>query len=151
MIDGILDDFKKMMDTPEFQECMKEWLQEYSDKIKSRRQKVSSKEYIDWLYDYVSTHGHSDDESALYIYKGIDSENGQLLSSFINYIKDLASQQKVPIISDDECMFGNEQVIVKIKDKYFDVFRMDGQGSWSSVVLLEKEPDGAYVTLVNNQ
>ena len=44
-------------------------------------------------------------------------------------------------------VFDNEQVTVKIKDKYFNVSRMYGQGSWTSIGLLDEEPDYAFVKI----
>ena len=40
-----------------------------------------------------------------------------------------------------------EQAFVKIKDKYFEVYRIFGQGLWTFVSLLEKEPDYAFVKI----
>ena len=144
-----LDKLKEQMETPEFQESAKKWMEEYFGEIEKRKQKVSSKEYIDWLYDYVSINKNANDESALYTYKDIDSENGQILGAFLDYIKELATKQRVLVVPDEECEFGSEQVVVKIKDKYFEIFRMFGQGSWTSVSLLENEPDYAFVKLIN--
>ena len=48
---------------------------------------------------------------------------------------------------DDECDFGSEQVVVKIRDKYFEIFRMYGQGSWTSIGLLNEEPNHAFVKI----
>lgn len=143
-----LDKLKEQMGTPEFQESAKKWIEEYFGEIEKRKQKVSSKEYIDWIYDYVSTNKNANDESALYTYKDIDAENGQILGAFLDYIKELATKQRVLVVPDEECKFGSEQVVVKIKDKYFEVFRMFGQGSWTSVSLLENEPDYAFVKLI---
>lgn len=122
-------------------------MEEYFAKIEEHREKVSSKEYIAWIYEYVSANNHVDNESALYFYEGIDAENGQLLSAFINYVKEIAIQQRVLIISDDKCGFENEQLVINVKDKYFEVFRMYDQGEWASVKLLNKEPDYTYVRL----
>ena len=142
-----LDELKKQMDTPEFAESARKYMEEYFGRIEKNREKVSSKEYIDWIYDYVSSNKHADDESALYTYEGIDAENGQLLSVFLDYVEELAKQQRVLVTPDDECEFDSEQVTVKIKDKYFEIFRMYGQGTWTSVNLLDKEPDYAFVKI----
>ena len=65
----------------------------------------------------------------------------------MDYVEELAESQKVPISSDEECDFPNEKVIVKIKDKYFELFRMYGQGSLTSVTLLNEEPTYNFVKL----
>ena len=142
-----LDELKKRMETPEFEESARKYMEEYFRRIEKIREKVSSKEYIDWVYNYVSANKHADDESATYTYEGIDAENGQALSAFLNYVEELAKEQRVLVVPDDECDFGSEQVVVKIKDKYFEIFRMYGQGSWTSVGLLDKEPNYAFVKI----
>ena len=142
-----LDEFKKQMNTPEFAESARKYIEEYFGRIEKNKEKVSSKEYINWIYDYVSSNNHADDESALYTYEGVDAENGQLLSAFLDYVEDLAKQQTVPVTPDEECEFDSEQVTVKINDKFFEIFRMYGQGSWTSIGLLDKEPDYAFVKI----
>lgn len=142
-----LEELKERMETPEFAESARRYMENYFAKIEKRRQTVSSKEYIDWIYEYVSANKHADDEGALYVYKDIDAENGQILGVFLDFVKELAVQQRVLVISDDKCEFENEEVTIKIKDKYFEIFRMYGQGSWTSINLLDYEPDYAYVKL----
>lgn len=128
-------------------ESVKKQMEDYFTRIEMNKHKVSSKEYIDWLYDCVSNNKQIDSESALYTYEGIDAENGKLLGYFLNYVENLAAQQRVVVWCDDEHPFDNEQVVVKIKDKYFDIFRMHGQGSWTSIKLMEEEPTHAYVKI----
>ena len=142
-----LDELKQRMETPEFAESARKYMEEYFGRIEKNKERVSSKEYIDWIYDYVSANKHANDESALYTYEGIDAENGQLLSAFLDYVKELAKQQRVLVVPDEKCEFGSEQVVVKINDKYFEIFRMYGQGSWTSVNLVDKEPDYAFVKI----
>lgn len=120
---------------------------EYIESYKEKKSIVSSKEYIDWLYDYVTENASVDDDNAMYVYEGIDSDNGLILGFFLDYVEELANVQRVLVVADNECMFDNEEVVVKIKDKYFKVFRMYGQGSWTCVSLLNEEPDYAYVRL----
>lgn len=142
-----LEELKERMETPKFVESAREYMEDYFAKIEKHKQIVSSKEYIDWIYEYVTANNHVDDEGALYTYEGVDAENGQILGAFLDYVKEIGIQQRVLVISDDECEFENEKVSIKIKDMYFEVFRMYGQGSWTSVNLLDKEPDYAYVKL----
>lgn len=131
-----------------FKETLRK-MEEYYNQIEKNKKKVTSKEYVDWLYEYVSTNKHVDDEGAIYTYKGINAENGRLLGVFLDYIiEELAYQQRVLVVSDEEVEFENEKVTVKIKDRYFEFFRMYGQGSWTSVSLLDEEPDYAYVKII---
>lgn len=142
-----LEELKERMNTSEFTKSSREYMEECFAQIEKSRKKVSSKEYIDWLYKYISAHNHVDNESALYSYKGIDAENGQILGSFLDYVKEIAIQQRILVVQDDECEFKNEKVSIKIYDIYIEIFRMYGQGSWTSLNLLDKEPDYAYVKL----
>lgn len=142
-----LDELKKRMEMPEFEDSARKYMEEYFGRIEKTKEKVSSKEYINWLYEYVSANKHANDESATYTYEGIDAENGQVLSAFLDYVEELAKEQRVLVVPDNECDFGSEQVVVKIKDKYFEIFRMYGQGSWTSIGLLDKEPDYAFVKI----
>lgn len=140
-------EMKEYMKTPEFEEKIRKHMQEHFRELEERISKVSSDEYIDWLYDYLSINKSVDDESALYKYEGIDKEYGSLVSYFFGYVKELAKKQRVMIANDEECEFYNEEVVVKIKDKYFNIFQMHGQGAWTCISLLENEPDYAFVKL----
>ena len=133
-----LDELRKQMDTPEFAESARKYMEEYFGRIEKNKEKVSSKEYIDWIYDYVSSNKHADDEGALYTYEGVNAENGQLLSAFLDYVEELSKQQRVLVTSDDDFEFDSEQGTVKIKDKYFEILRMCGQGGWTSIGLGDK-------------
>ena len=135
------------MKSPEFEEKARKYIEEYFREIEECRNKVSSKEYIDWLYNYVSENKSVDDEGALYQCEGIDKENGSLVSYFLSYVKELAVNQRVMIANDEECEFYNEEVVVKIKDKYFNIFQMHGQGASTFIYLLDNEPEYAFVKL----
>lgn len=47
---------------------------------------VSSKEYENWLYNFLKTNRIADDEDALYLYKGKDAEYGVILSYYFTYL-----------------------------------------------------------------
>ena len=135
------------LNTPEGKESARKWTEEFFKRIEDRRQKVLSKEYILWLYNFVSEQKHIDDESALYIYEGIDAENGKIISDFLDYAEELAKEQRVCVVSDESCTFDNEEVDVRILDRYFNCFRMYGQGSITVISLLDEEPKHAYVKM----
>ena len=142
------ENLMEYMESPEGKEQTRKWIEEYFGEIEKKKEQVSSKEYIDWLYDFVIKNNGANDESALYTYEGDDAENGKLLSYFMSYIQELAKEQRVTIVPDEECSFPSEMLTVKIKDKYFEVFTMYGQGSFTSVNLLEKEPNYAFVRII---
>jgi len=122
------------------QESLNKWIQTRLETQKYRRHHVSSAEYISWLYHYVTLHNRADDESALYRCQGKDSINGQLLSDFFDYVKELSAQQGTHPVKDPFCTFENEELAFRIKDKFFTIYRMFGQGSWTSVSLCLKDP-----------
>lgn len=147
MIEDLISKLQQTENQTDDQAAFFEFLKERADHEKEMRQKISSAEYIDWLYNYVSSNRFADDEGALYTYHGIDSENGQILSWFVSYLKELARSQGVPVIIEEDSPFVEEAVIVKIRDKFFRALTMYGQGSWSAVGLLNEEPESGYVVL----
>ena len=111
-------------------------------RVENDRKKVSSKEYIDWIYKYVSSNKIADSEDALYLYKGIDAENGKMLGAFFSYVEDLAHDQGLFLATEFE-----EEFFFKIRDKYFRIIELCGQGTITSIILLDKEPDCKYVVI----
>ena len=137
-----------IIDNPEFESYLKQSIKKYFQEKEEKERKVSSQEYIDWIYSYVSTNGGINDEEFLYSEESIDKENADVLEYFLDYIEKLAVTQRVLVVTNEDLEFG-EEVVVKIKDKYFNVFRMQGQGSWTYISLLENEPDYCYVKISN--
>lgn len=129
------------------EENARKYMENYFKEQEERQNKVSSQEYIDWVYNFISANKHADNESTLYTYEGIDKDNGEILGAFLNFVEDKAKEQRVLVVPDDDCDFDNEEVNIKIRDKFFKIFRMYGQGSWTSIGLLDKEPECAYVKL----
>lgn len=141
---SFLDELEEKLNSPEFVEKTRKYMEERFAKQEELAKRVSSKEYIDWLYSFVSKNHGVDDDT---LYGGVDEENSRLLGVFLDFAEELAVQQRVLVVPDDDCDFDSEKIVVKIKDKYFDIFRMFGQGSWTSVCLLEREPNYAYVKI----
>ena len=56
---------------------------------------VASPEYKEWIYNFLNKYNCIHDESALYIYEGIDKAYGILCSYFHNY---LINNQQMPCI-----------------------------------------------------
>ena len=141
---SFLDKLEEKFNSPEFAEKTRKYMEEHFAKQEELAKKVSSKEYIDWLYTFVSKNHGADDNT---FYEEVDEYNSQVLGAFLDYAEELAVQQRVLVVPDEDCDFDSEKIVVKIKDKYFDFFRMFGQGSRTTVCLLEKEPDYAYVKI----
>ena len=116
--------------------------------IANNKKRASSVEYIDWLYNYLLINEFIDDEVSLYECNDADVKNGDILTNFFDYVLEIAEKQGVHVAQDAEYAFDNEQeVFVKIKDRYFKASRVFGQGSVTSVSLLNEKPDYVYVEL----
>jgi hypothetical protein len=142
---NLKDLFAKMQE-PDFAIEFEKYLQKDNKKQEERYRRASSKEYIDWLYGAVSKNGILYNE-CLFPYQMEDPQNGNLLTYFIDYIEQLADTQGVSVTTDTDCPFDNENVTVKIKDRYFSLFRMHELGLSTTIKLLDKEPDHAYIIL----
>lgn len=99
-------------------EIFSNYFQEHSQKL----DKVSSKEYQVWLYDYFLNKKVLSDESFLYEEDSINRENSMLLSYLYEYIGTLGKSAYY----DEE---GWEHFIFRIKDKCFDICTICGQGA----------------------
>ena len=109
---------------------------------------VKSKEYIEWLYNFVSQKGSIDDELVSYQCEGIDKEYGSLISTFFYIMIEKANEENIKIYTEDECAFPNQIIYIQMKDKYFKLLTMHGQGSWTKIALLDKEPQKEYIKKV---
>ena len=99
---------------------------------------VSSKKYLDWLYDFVKSENVYDDESALYdMKKGLDKENLLLLSYLQTIVAEFAEQNHVENQLDKENEFECMNYVFKYKDKYFNITTMTGQGSCTFINILK--------------
>lgn len=124
----------------------KTYITDYIKQAIEQQDTVSSREYLQWLYDFILGHESMDTDAATYRYRGTDSENGQLLGALMDYVKILAKEQNVPVTENPECEFYNQAFIIKIQDRYFRIFQMYGQGSWTCVTLTNEQEQN-YVTL----
>lgn len=114
---------KEMM---EFEKFLEERLKKNEEELKI----VSSDDYIGWLVEFTSSQENKcwTNEDALYLFKGKDNKNGKILPTFMNYIIGLAKEQKVKNHTDKNNEFETNSYIIQIRDKYFRINRMQGQG-----------------------
>lgn len=110
------------IDSDKLIDSTNEWLQSYEKK----RKIVKSDTYKNWLYDYVTEVGSFCDDSLLYEEENDNRDNSLLLSYFMNHIEELGA----PAYYDDD---GWEHYVFKIKDKYFDICTIAGQGAFTVV------------------
>jgi len=135
--------------------------QDYNDRqieklIKEYRTKVTrtqSKEYIEWLYNYIVKHKVIYTDSYLDVEERKRGEtlavfkNMQILVYFVGYIEGLAQQQSVPIGRDLGSVFRTSIIYVQLRDIYLKCYITNGLGNWSSIKLIKKIPDIRYVKI----
>lgn len=127
----------------------KSFIDNYFKEIEDKRKNVSSKSYIEWLYNFcdgINIKGFSDDDF-LYKEKCIDRQNSLLLSSFLDYVEDLAIQQRVLNFPNPKHEFETHNYVILIKDKFYEITNMCGQGSITFIELVEK-PNFCYVKII---
>ena len=114
------------------------------DKGKNMVEQVKSTEYIDWLYDALARrNGFLNGELILYANDEKDAQNGALLSVFLMYVGDLISETDIENIADPaQCEV--EKYLIQIKDKYFDICDLYGQGSVIFISELKEKPSSYF-------
>lgn len=100
---------------------------------------VKSDKYKEWIYNYFINGGkHIDSESILYSDDETNKEMGKHLSIFMMYISDLIEETDLlNLANHDE--YESESYNFKIKDKYFNICLIFGQGSLISINELKDE------------
>lgn len=109
------------------------WFKERQEKMTL----VQNDTYKDWLYEYTSTNGTFCDDSLLYSEEDNNRENSMLLSYFMSYIESL---ENATYYDED----GWEHYVFKLKDKYFDICTICGQGAFT-VIKECKQNDKAII------
>lgn len=95
-----------------------EYQKEYQEKIDY----VTSDEYLKWLYLFISEHKAVADDSFLYKEENLERKNSMLVS----YLQSYLSEKYESTYYDED---GYEHWIFKLKDKYFDIYTIVGQGA----------------------
>lgn len=121
---------KEVEDKNEVVTFFSKYLVEQEEKMK----KVSSPQYINWLYKYISKNQFLSDEMLLYDEENENRENSLLLSYLHSYI----SRLRKNTYYDEE---GWEHFVFRIRDRYFDLYSIQGQGTITYVEECEKDQD----------
>ena len=139
-----MEDLRKMIKSEEFAKYVDDYIDERNEKLK----KVESKEYIDWLYQYIKENKYIEDEHMLYCAQGIDKDNGLLISTFMDMVMKKGEMQNVSVSYDvDEMCFTEERIFVQIKDVAVELSRLHGQGTITMAVLLKTMPTDKFVKI----
>lgn len=100
---------------------------------------VKSDDYKNWIYDYFANGGiHIDSESILYSDDKTNKEFGKHLSLFMMYISDLIEETDLKNLANHD-EYESESYNFKIKDKFFNICLIFGQGSLISINELKDE------------
>lgn len=109
------------------------------NKEKQREELVSSPEYEEWISHFLYYHNCIHDESALYVYEGIDQEYGKLCSYYHRYLIEKKGLPKIDI--PEKHGFGHFYTPFKIKEKEYIIQTLIGQGATTWITTKE----GAYI------
>lgn len=134
-----LEELTTTLDDIDHTESLHEWFMKQEEKRKAKRKLVSSREYIDWVYNNLSSQngeGFSDEDFAYS--DDPNKDKGVLLSQFLDYIHTLAVEQRVLNVPDKENGFETLNYVINIKDKYFAISMMCGQGSITFISEVQK-------------
>lgn len=101
--------------------------------------RVSSIEYIDWVYDFckkkliiVNDHTYENEK---------DNDNVKMMGYFIEYLCSLAKKKHKRIYHDKKCVCNNknETIYFQYKDLYFECFSMNGENEHSIIAIRNKK------------
>lgn len=106
---------------------------------------VQSQEYIDWLYEYLKENKKINSENLLYDEDKVNSEYAKLLFIFLQYINDLVDETDLENLANHN-EYESERYLIKIRDKYYDLCVIFGQGSIMFINELEEKPK-EYLTI----
>lgn len=136
----------KLDDTNYMERCHAIFM-EQEEKWEAKRKLVSSREYIEWIYNSLSSENEEvfSDEDFAYS-DDPNKEKGLLLSQFLDYVDTLAEEQRVLNVPDKENEFETQNYIINVNDKYFAISMMCGQGSITFIHEVQK-PNHCYVKM----
>lgn len=136
-----LKDLEKSLDDPEVMGRLDKIIDRYMSIAEEIEKKVRSKEYKDWLYTTLlnkkSICDNTDCDDI------IDVENAELLGSFHYYLESLAEKYDAAHhwVDNDSYLF------FRIRDRYFRICTIYGQGSMTWVEALSDKPPYKFVDL----
>lgn len=124
----------------------------FEKQIEEREAKINftgSKEYLDWLYDFVKADKIYDDETALYeMEDGIDKENLLKISYLQTLVDKKAQEQGVENILDEDNEFQILNYIFRYKDRLYQIDTMTGQGAITFVCITENKENKKVVEMI---
>ena len=112
-----------------------------------KRSYVMTNEYAEWLYNFIKEGKIYDDETAAYeMPEGENKEKLLLISHFQRYIEELAEKYNIENITNPENKFEILNYEFQIKDKFFNISTMSGQGACTFINKIDK-PTKNYIKI----
>ena len=115
------------------------------NKFRKYEEKIKTKEYFDWIYNFIKLDAvYSDEEALDEKYEKSDNDNMLIISHFCAFIDKLAHEQGVKNMAMDE--FEVADYYFKLYDKFYRITTLSGLGSVTYINLAEDRPS-KYVRL----
>ena len=129
----------------------KQSVEQLKKKIEEQEEKINytaSKEYLEWLYNFIKPDKIYDDESALYLMTDSkDKENLLMISYLQKYIEVLATTQSIENKVDNENSFQALNYIFRYRDRYYQIDTMIGQGAITFISICKNPYNREYILL----
>lgn len=126
-------------------------VQSLEKQITEREEKINltgTKEYLDWLYNFVEVDKIYDDETALYeMEDGKDKENLLKISYLQTLVDKKAQEQGVENILDENNEFQILNYVFRYKDRLYQIDTMTGQGAVTFVCVTENKENRKVVEM----
>lgn len=127
----------------------KEYLEAYMTEIEEKKKLVKSEEYFLWLDIFTQKHPYFCDDSWNYNEDRISKEDYikvKHLDYFFIYIRSLAYKQNILSSSEDD----DETYYFRLKNKIYKISEVSGQGTFTSLSLLENNNNVSIVKVDEN-
>jgi len=147
----------KEMNTPEGQEKMKKWAQEYAEKENAKNIKMqemlSNTNYIKWLNNFTVEHSNFSDDDWLYFPEKISNQDNEHVNNLHLLYRGIERYASENYIYPTTCDFGNFYKI-KLENTGFEIGVLVGQGTlfFCNRVQVENEKDFIdFNDIINNK
>lgn len=117
---------------------LNKYISNYIKEIEEKRKIVSSDTYLTWLDKFIEENNTFCDDSWLYNQEEISKEsynNVILLSHFFSYVQELANKQNILTTSEEG---DDETFYLKLKNKYYSISTIYGQGAFTNISKIDK-------------
>lgn len=143
------------MDTPEFEEKMEKWVEEYIKKEKAKEERIqemmSNTDYIKWLDSFTIKHQSFSDNDWLYCEEEISKEDYEKVNNLHLMYSGIETYANRNYIYPSDCEYGNFYKI-KLDNIGFEIGILVGQGTLFFCNRVEIEKDFIdFNDIINNK